>query len=127
LTAFRKRSAQTNFVASRPRNEAVKALVLSATILLLSAVPLHSDSSLSHWFRSLMRNDGGGSCCDAADCRVVDYRTGSSGYEAFVGGHWTAIPDNIILRRHDNPTGGAVLCINPLLGTMLCFVPGTQG
>jgi hypothetical protein len=74
-----------------------------------------------------MRNDGGGSCCDTADCRVVSYRIGPKGYEAFVDGQWTTIPDNIVLRRHDNPTGGAVLCINHSLRTMRCFVPGPQG
>src|SRR6266436_4970022 len=34
--------------------------------------------------RRLDRNDGGGSCCDTSDCRVVDYRIGPKGYEAFV-------------------------------------------
>jgi hypothetical protein len=48
------------------------------------------------------------------------------GYEAFVDGEWTAVPNEIILRRHDNPTGGAVLCVEPLFRRMLCFVPGTQ-
>jgi hypothetical protein len=57
----------------------------------------------------------------------VDYRTGSNGYEAFVDGQWVAIPDNIVLHRHDNPTGGAVLCINALFHAMRCFVPGNQG
>jgi hypothetical protein len=37
-----------------------------------------------------------------------------------------AVPDSIVLRRHDNPTGGAVLCIDPIFRAMLCFVPGTQ-
>jgi hypothetical protein len=36
------------------------------------------------------------------------------------------VPDSIVLRRHDNPTGGAVLCIDPIFRAMLCFVPGTQ-
>jgi hypothetical protein len=98
----------------------------SLAVVLLAAAPLHSDTSLSRWYESLMRNGGGGSCCSVADCRVVDYRTGPHGYEAFVEGKWTAVPDAIVLRRHDNPTGGAVLCIDHLFQTMLCFVPGTQ-
>ena len=80
-----KQSIWINF-ASRYRYKATKALLISATFLVLSALPLHSDSSLSHWFKSLMRNDGGGSCCDTSDCRVVDYRIGPKGYEAFVDG-----------------------------------------
>jgi hypothetical protein len=127
LTAVSKRPAGINFAAWRYRKEAIRALAISATFLMLSALPLHSDTSLSHWFKSLMRNDGGGSCCDTADCRVVDYRTGPNGYEAFVDGQWTAIPNNIVLRRHDNPTGGAVLCREHLFRTMRCFVPGVQG
>ena len=97
-----------------------------AALFLLAATPLHSDTSLSYWYRSLLRNNGGGSCCDTADCHTVDYRTGPHGYEAFVDGQWTEVPDGIVLRRHDNPTGGAVLCIDHLFRTMLCFVPGTQ-
>ena len=61
-----------------------------------------------------------------ADCHAVDYRTGPNGYEVFVDGEWTKVPDDIVLRRHDNPTGGAVLCITHLFRQMLCFVPGTQ-
>ena len=122
MSASWKQSIWINF-ASKCRNKATKALLISATLLVLSALPLHSDSSLSHWFKSLMRNDGGGSCCDTSDCRAVDYRIGPKGYEAFVDGEWTPIPSNIVLRRHDNPTGGAVLCMNHLFRTMLCFVP----
>jgi len=103
----------------------MKVAAASFALLLLAATPLRSDTSLSYWFESLTRN-GGGSCCGAGDCHVVDYRTGSHGYEAFVDGQWVAVPDNIVLHRHDNPTGGAVLCIDHLFQTMLCFVPGTQ-
>jgi hypothetical protein len=98
----------------------------ASALFLLAATPLHSDTSLSRWYESLMRNDGKGSCCGTSDCRAVDYRTGPHGYEAFVDGEWTAVPGDIILRRHDNPTGGAVLCIEHLFRTMHCFVPGTQ-
>ena len=104
----------------------MKVAAASAALLLLAATPLRSDTSLSYRFESLMRNDGKGSCCGTADCRAVDYRTGPNGYEAFVDGEWTAVPNEIILRRHDNPTGGAVLCVERLFRTMLCFVPGTQ-
>src|SRR5262249_35210006 len=106
--------------------EATRILTISTTLLALSALPLRADTSLGYWFDSLMRNDGGGSCCGSADCRAVDYRTGPDGYEVFVGGEWTKVPDDIILRRHDNPTGGAVLCITRLFHQMICFIPGTQ-
>jgi len=107
-------------------HEAMRALVLSATLLVLSALPLRADTSLSYWFKSLMRNDGAGSCCGTADCHAVDYRTGPNGYEVFVDVEWTKVPDDIVLRRHGNPTGGAVLCITHLFRQMLCFVPSTQ-
>ena len=97
----------------------------ASALFLLAATPLHSDTSLSRWYESLMRNDGKGSCCGTSDCRAVDYRTGPHG-EVFVDGEWTAVPGDIILRRHDNPTGGAVLCIEHLFRTMHCFIPGTQ-
>ena len=41
-------------------------------------------------------------------------------------GQWTKVPDDIVLRRDDNPTGGAVLCITHLFRDMHCFVPDTQ-
>lgn len=104
----------------------MKIAAASFTLVLLAATPLRSDTSLSYWFESLTRNGGGGSCCGAADCHVVDYRTGPHGYEAFVDGQWVAVPDSVVLRHHDNPTGGAVACIDHLFRTMLCFVPGTQ-
>jgi hypothetical protein len=71
----------------------MKVFTISATLLMLSALPLRSDTSLGYWYKSLMRNDRGGSCCDTADCRAVDYRIGPMGYEAFVDGQWTAVPD----------------------------------
>ena len=104
----------------------MRTLVISATLSVLCALPLRADTSLSFWFKSLMRNDGKGSCCGTADCRVVDYRTGPQGYEAFLDGQWSVVPPEIILRRHDNPTGGAVLCVDHLFRTMLCVVPGTE-
>ncbi len=111
--------------AARRRGR-MRLAAIAAALVLLAAAPLRSDTSLGYWFKSLMRNDGGGSCCATADCRAVDYRVGRHGYEAFVDGEWTDVPDAIVLRRHDNPTGGAVLCLDQLLHTMLCFVPGTQ-
>jgi hypothetical protein len=112
--------------ALRRKEAAVRVAAASLALLWLAATPLHSDTSLSYWYESLTRNGGGGSCCGAADCHAVDYRTGPHGYEAFVDGQWIAVPDGIILRRHDNPTGGAVLCIDPVFRAMLCFVPDTQ-
>jgi hypothetical protein len=83
----------------------------SLTLLLLAATPLHSDTSLSYWYETLTRNGGRGSCCGTADCHSVDYRTGLHGYEAFVDGQWIAVPDSIVLRRHDNPPA-AQCCVS---------------
>jgi len=98
----------------------------STVLVLLAAVPLLAETSLSTWYQSLMRNDGKGSCCGSADCRPVDYRTTANGYEVFFDGEWKPVPKEVILQRHDNPTGRAIVCIDHLFRTMLCFVPGTQ-
>lgn len=104
----------------------MRTAAISAALVLLAGAPLLAESSLRTWYQSLMRNDGKGSCCDTADCRPVDYRTSSNGYEVFFDGEWKAVPKDVILQRHDNPTGGAVVCIDHLFRTILCFVPGTE-
>lgn len=78
-------------------------------------------------------------CCSIADCREVMYRAVGDHWEAWVDsktfpddgtyghGHapnaWVAVPDNAILKRHDNPTGEAVLCW--YAGQVRCFVPAS--
>lgn len=81
------------------------------------------DPSLGRWFQSLEDPETTLSCCDEADCRPVDARVARDHHEVLVGGVWTRVPEQKVLHRTDNPTGGAVLCWNKALGIM-CFVPG---
>lgn len=110
-------------------------LVLACLIwsVLLSVVhaapPENADPSLSPWFRSLQRPDVSGSCCDSADCRPVIARTGPNGWRALLkpadfpvsSETWVDIPNEKILRGHDNPLGAAVVCWIPNMG-VLCFI-----
>jgi hypothetical protein len=85
------------------------------------------DSALSSWYRSLKQPQSSMSCCDESDCRTVDYRVGSLGYEAFIENEWIAIEDKLVLKR-DNPTGHAVACamrIGPNI-KVFCFVPASE-
>lgn len=88
-------------------------------------------SPLSHWFESLERPDGLGTCCSESDCRPTAYRIASGHYEALVGKawdvpeQWVEVPDAKVLQHTDNPTGQAVLCYTPSIG-VLCFVLPAQ-
>lgn len=105
--------------------------LLLACVLVLTAVaarakpPKNADPALAPWFQSLHQPGTGISCCALADCRQVDYRIGTNGYEALVGSRWVAVPNDKVLQRTDNPTGRGVLCRTPG-GEILCFVAATQ-
>lgn len=85
--------------------------------------PANPDPSFSAWFQSLDDPETTLPCCDEADCRPVEDRIATDHYEVLISGAWTAVPDGKIIRRHDNPTGRAILCYSKALGIM-CFVPG---
>jgi len=87
------------------------------------AAPVDAGRSLAPWFESLQRPDGTGSCCSTADCRRVQSRLGSQGYELFLDGLWVAVPAKSVIHR-DNPTGEAVACTRGHL--ILCFVPAPE-
>jgi hypothetical protein len=90
----------------------------------LGAPPENADPALAPWFRSLAQPGTGISCCSIADCRPVDARTTSSGYEIFVKDQWLAVPPEKVLQGKQNPTGKPVACV--LNNQVLCFVPGTM-
>jgi hypothetical protein len=124
------------------------ALAGALTLLLIGvsaavpAPPANADPELMPWFNSL-ESPGGSHCCGPeTDCRAVPYRVAGGHYEALLDPAvhagaknrgieapiWIRIPDGAILRRHDNPTGRAILCWRPYYagedagaGT-LCFV-----
>jgi hypothetical protein len=85
-----------------------------------AAPPENADPALAPWFQSLQAPNGT-SCCSLADCRMTDYRTKATGYEAFVDNRWIAVPRDRVLDHVANPTGRAVVCYMPSMG-ILCFV-----
>lgn len=122
------------------------AMALTLTVLAGTALadpPPGADMSLAPWFHSLRipeaAEHGGLTCCSPADCRPVRYRAAGDHYEAFIdtktfpddgqAGHgmapneWVAVPDEVILKRYDNPTGEGVACW--YAGHMRCFVPAS--
>jgi hypothetical protein len=86
-----------------------------------AAPPDNADPSLAPWFQSLRQPGTGISCCSVADCRVTDYRTNASGYEALIDEKWLSVPPDRILQHISNPTGRAIVCYHPGTG-ILCFV-----
>jgi hypothetical protein len=92
----------------------------------LAAPPENADPALHGWFESLKQPGSGVSCCSIADCRPVDYKMDSNGYEALIEAKWVRVPDEKILHGKPNPTGRGVLCRSPISGTILCFVPASE-
>jgi len=86
-----------------------------------AAPPDNADPSLAPWFQSLRQPGTGISCCSVADCRITDYRTDASGYEALIDEKWLSVPPDRILQHISNPTGRAIVCYHPGTG-ILCFV-----
>jgi len=82
--------------------------------------PENADPALAPWFQSLQAPNGS-SCCSMADCRITEYRTSASGYEAWVEDRWMTVPPDRVLEHRENPTGRAVVCYTPGMG-ILCFV-----
>ena len=91
--------------------------------------PAGSDGSLAPWFHSLTVPGSGYGCCSMADCRPVEYRMTDDHFEAYIDRKsfgedapdaWVRVPDEAILRRHDNPTGQAIACY--FIDHILCFV-----
>ena len=84
------------------------------------------NSPVGKWFQSLKQPGSGASCCSIADCRPVDYRMGTGGYEAKLDGDWVHVPEERILRGQTNPTAHAIVCRSPVNGSILCFVPASE-
>jgi len=111
---------------SAPAFFCVVLMALLAAGALQAAPPETCDASMHGWFESLKQPGSGVSCCSIADCRPVDYRMDSNGYEALIEAKWVRVPDEKILHGKPNPTGRGVLCRSPISGTILCFVPASE-
>ena len=89
--------------------------------------------SLAPWFKEAYDIPGTNqSCCDMADCRMVQYRTAGDHFQAFIGNEfprwsnapnaWVDVPNENVLHRRDNPTGEGIACW--FQGQVLCFIEG---
>jgi len=106
-------------------------IVLSLAMVLSPRIgaaepPANADPALRPWFESLKQPGTGVSCCSISDCRPVQYRLATDGYEALVDSVWVRVPQDKILQHQPNPLGRAVLCRSPASGTIYCFVPGPE-
>ena len=89
--------------------------------------PPNADPALHQWFEGLRQPSTGESCCSISDCQILrdgQWRQRGEGYEVSISGAWFKVPPKKVLYRHDNPTGGAVLCHRG--GVIFCFVGATQ-
>lgn len=105
--------------------------VLGCTLAVAAraAPPPDANPAFAHWFNSLQRPDGGGSCCSInSDCRVTEFRTAGDHYQAIYAGAWIDVPPRAVLHRRDNPLGRAVLCAMSVGAHVhvFCFVPGAE-
>ena len=99
------------------------ALLLSVpSFVLASAPPAGSPQAelmapYAQWIQGLTNPTTGQGCCSLSDCRVVDYRLTTDGYEAFIDKRtfpgapdtWVKVPDYVVVHKA-NPTGFAVAC-----------------
>jgi len=123
MRAIRRRNA----VLRLPTGLAVLALVAVFSPRACEAEPpAGADPALRPWFESLKQPGSGVSCCSISDCRPVQYRLASDGYEALIESGWIHIPEDRVLHHKQNPLGRAVLCRSPASGTIFCFVPGPE-
>jgi hypothetical protein len=86
----------------------------------------------AQWYLSLHAPDGASCCSMNKDCEpVADYRASADpgGYEAKWHGEWIKVPATAVLKRADNPTGRAVVCVLYLDGNPVarCFVTPAEG
>ena len=63
------------------------ALALSGT-LIHAAPPDNADPAMAPWFKSLKQPGTGAECCSISDCRAVEVRRDSQGYEVKVDQKW---------------------------------------
>ena len=142
-------SGPTAFLSAISRTLAVTALIAAEAPALAHD---HNHPELDQWYGSLERpNQYSGvsrvSCCNQTDCHTTESelrhgswwarlgRPPSDGEREWVLLDWVEVPTDAILKKHDNPTGEAVIChslawkranFSPKDVTIYCFVPSMQ-
>lgn len=86
-------------------------LVLLMSTPAFGAPPPNADMSLAPWYQSLTNKRTGGSCCSAADCRILPVRITDGHYEVLYHNEWLIVPAEVVSDRQDNPTGDYVSCV----------------
>lgn len=107
------------------------ALFLLTTTAAMCAPPEGADPALAPYYQSLQQPGTGYLCCSLADCRNVETRDRDGHVEVFISAKqfyhgpddWVIVPDAVVLRGKENPTGQPIACF--LAGEVRCFVPGT--
>jgi hypothetical protein len=110
---------------------AITTLLLSSVLLLAHA----PDEPWADWYNSLkIPGAAYTSCCgEQHDCGPTVTRIDRGMLEAYIDtrtfgptapNDWVRVPESVILRGHQNPTGEAVACWH--FGRFLCFVPSAQ-
>lgn len=106
--------------------------VVAGTAVAAPPQPGSEDANImaghGEWVHSL-RSAAGVSCCDESDCRPVEARATSEGWQVrwrpgqLEGAptEWTPVPPEAVLAR-ENPVGMPVACWYG--GRVACFVPG---
>jgi len=99
-------------------------MVFSLASVTRAAPPPDANPDWAPWFQSLERPDVGGSCCSIADCRRVQSRLTTVGYEVLLDDRWIPVPGKRVVQRRENPTGEAVVCARGHV--IICFVPAPE-
>jgi len=114
---------------------AMLAVALEPAALAKAAPPEGSEAGAyrgyENWFKSLTSPLTGKDCCDLADCRFVAYRHTPAGYTVLINGQWLPVPDRLVIRHRENPTGRGVACYRQdsvlVPSSIFCFIPAPEG
>lgn len=105
------------------------AYILAVNLSHAEPPPGAHDPVLGKWFQSLQQPGTGWMCCSISDCRNVTTRIRGGHIEAFVDrksfgaaapDDWVVVPENVMIRGKENPTGEPTLCFYG--GQVRCFV-----
>jgi len=126
-------------------------LVLASPALAEPPPGVDPTSPTARWFQSL-QDENGRSCCGKGDCRAVEANWQDGHWWVWIkpsylvnpglpsytlepsqaapdvsrsDKHLVVVPDKIVQRRDDNPTGHSILCASPVQPEtlMYCFIP----